>query len=104
MAATARAQTVVPDKYSLEQNYPNPFNPETRISFALSSAGNVRLAVYNVLGEEIVTLAEGAYPAGGHSVTWRGNDRYGQTVASGIYLYRLEAASMVLTRKMMLVK
>ena len=94
----------IPTEYGLDQNYPNPFNPETKISFALPSAGNIRLAVYNLLGEEIATLAEGAYPAGGHSVAWRGVDRHGRMVASGIYLYRLEAGSVVLTRKMMLVK
>ncbi|MBI5266760.1 MAG: T9SS type A sorting domain-containing protein [candidate division Zixibacteria bacterium] len=104
MVASISTQTMIPDKFSLEQNYPNPFNPETQIRFALPGPANVRLTIYNLLGEEVVTLAEGAYPAGTQTVVWRGIDRNGQSVASGVYLYRLEADASVLTRKMMLVK
>ena len=104
MTAAIQSQLVLPEEFSLEQNYPNPFSPETRIDFALPTAGTIRLTVYNVLGEEIATLADGSYPAGMHSVTWRGVDGNGHSVASGIYLYRLEAPAKTVTRKMMLVK
>ncbi|MBU0983975.1 MAG: T9SS type A sorting domain-containing protein [candidate division Zixibacteria bacterium] len=95
---------VLPTRFALEQNYPNPFNPETRIEFSLPEASAVTLAVYNVLGQQVRTLASGDLPAGTHSVVWNGTDDYGRSVASGVYLYRLETGASVVTKKMMLLK
>ena len=94
----------LPFEFLLEQNYPNPFNPETRIEFSLPTAGDVSLVVYDVLGRTVRSLGSGSYTAGRHTVTWDGRDTYGQSVASGVYFYRLDAGGTVLTRKMMLVK
>jgi hypothetical protein len=78
---------------------PNPFNPTTAISFVLPAAGNVRLDVYNVAGQLLVTLVDAYLPAGEHSYTWDAGDR-----ASGVYFYRIRTDSAVETRKMMLLK
>jgi len=71
--------------FELANNYPNPFNPTTNIQFAVPRQGNISLAVYNVLGQHVRTLANGVYSTGHYMVTWDGKDEAGQTVASGIY-------------------
>jgi len=89
---------------TLESAYPNPFNPSTRIAFRLPRADHVRLVVMNTRGQTVQVLAEGAFPAGRHSVTWHGDDHDGHPVASGIYLYVLETSSGRLSRKMTLLR
>ena len=96
--------TQVPTSYALNQNYPNPFNPSTEVSFALKADGNVRLSVYNVLGQQVRTLVDEWMPAGNHSVTWDGRSNDGSPAASGIYFYRIQANDFVDTRKMTLLK
>jgi hypothetical protein len=90
---------VLPTVYNLEQNYPNPFNPSTDIAFALPNAGQVKLVVYNILGQEVTTLIDGHMEAGNHSVTFEA-DNY----SSGVYFYRLNAERYTQTLKMMLLK
>lgn len=94
----------VPKTYALSQNSPNPFNPTTVIKFALPASGNVRLAVFNVLGQQVKELVNGAMDAGIHDVVWDGKDNNGATVASGIYFYKLNASNFVDTKKMVLLK
>lgn len=94
----------IPASFDLKQNYPNPFNPSTVIRFSMSRAGHVRLNVFNLLGQKVRTLADHDYPVGNHSVNWDGNDDNGRTVASGIYLYRIESGNQVRARKMTLLK
>lgn len=93
-----------PDHFVLLQNYPNPFNPATKISYELSAPGRVRLAVYNVLGQEVIRIVDGPQTAGRHSAMWDGMDRAGKPVASGIYFYRLDAGGRTRTMKMALVR
>ncbi|MCB2201461.1 M6 family metalloprotease domain-containing protein [bacterium] len=81
----------VPNSIVLAQNYPNPFNPTTVISFTLSQAGEVSVAVYNVLGQHVKTLADGYLAAGEHQVSWDGTESDGSEVGSGVYFYRLTA-------------
>jgi hypothetical protein len=100
----ASEKPLLPSAFELDQNYPNPFNPETSIHFALPTMARVQLVVYNVLGQQVAVLADGEYPAGNHQVTWNGTDRNGESVASGVYLYRLSTDAENLTRKMMLLK
>ena len=94
----------LPVAFRLLPNYPNPFNPETRIDFEIGRADRVVLAVYNVLGEEIVRLVDRSLLPGRYSVKWNGRDRFGMEVPSGVYLYRLEADGFTRSRKMLLVR
>jgi len=89
----------IPEKFYLHQNYPNPFNPSTTIKFDLPSASKVTLKIFNILGKEITTLQAGRLPAGSYSYEWDAS-----AVASGVYLYRLQAGNYVETRKMILMK
>ena len=89
----------LPAEFSLSQNYPNPFNPETVIELALPQTGDVSLVVYNLRGEEVAHLINNAMPAGNHRVSWNAS-----SVASGVYLYRLQAGEFVQTKKMLLLK
>ena len=85
-------------------NYPNPFNPNTTIQFSLPAATNVRLNIYNIVGQKVLTLVDDYLPSGDHSVVWDGRDERGREVSSGIYLYRLVTENQALTRKMTLIK
>ena len=89
----------IADDFTLAQNYPNPFNPTTTISFSLQKAGKVMLDVYNTVGQKVATLVNDKMTAGEHEVTFNGKD-----LASGLYLYRLTANNVTLTKKMMLIK
>ena len=89
----------LPGVYSLDQNHPNPFNPVTTISFALPEPAYVTLSIYNILGEKMATVVDGNLDAGYHTAEWNGSN-----VASGIYLYRIETANFVDTKKMVLLK
>ena len=89
----------LPAEVTLSANYPNPFNPETTIRYALPQAGNVRLAVYDLLGHEVAILVDRSKPAGNHTV------RFGAgNLPSGLYVYRLHAGDEAIVRTMMLVK
>ncbi len=88
-----------PDEYSLSQNYPNPFNPTTIISFELPEAAKVKLVVYNLLGQAVMTLADGNYEAGSYKKNFDGTD-----LSSGVYIYELKANDVVLKHKMVLMK
>lgn len=88
----------------MTQNAPNPFNPDTEIRFSLPVSGPVRLAVYNVEGRLVRTLEDGVRTAGVHTVHWDGMDGNGQAVASGMYLYRIDAGSLCETKKMVLLR
>ncbi|MDE3258586.1 MAG: T9SS type A sorting domain-containing protein [Gemmatimonadota bacterium] len=94
----------LPDRFSLEQNMPNPFNPSTAISYQLPEAGMVRLAIYNLIGQEVRVLVNERRNAGSFTATWDGTDALGRRVASGIYLYRIQAGSFSATKRMLLLK
>ena len=102
--AAGKGSPSVPGTYQLAQNYPNPFNPETVISFALPEAGPVEIAVFNMLGQKVMTLVNDYYEAGTYEVNWRAVDDSGSRVSSGVYLYRLTAGDQVITKKMILTK
>lgn len=102
--SSAKVERVLPTEFALKQNRPNPFNPSTEISFCLPKPAEVTLAIYNILGESVATLAEGLRTAGTHAETWDGRDKIGRVVASGVYFYRLDAGEFSATRKMLLLK
>ena len=99
-----RDDLTTPDSYLLSQNYPNPFNPSTTIHFAIPKTSEVRVDIYDMTGRHVTTLLNTAMSAGNYRVTWNGDDRDGAKVASGMYLYRLNAGSFAMTKKMLLVK
>jgi len=96
--------SALPETFELAQNFPNPFNPTTTIRYALPRDSRVTLKVYNLLGEEIATLVNEARPAGFHVAVWDGRNQFGQTVASGIYVYRLVGEGNSISRKMAMLK
>jgi len=96
--------SVLPTDYALEQNYPNPFNPTTTIQFALPVQSEVKLDVYNLLGQKVRTLKNENMDAGAYEVEWDGTNDGGAKVASGVYFYKLETSDFVDTKKMMMVK
>lgn len=100
----SKAGQNLPLRFSLGQNFPNPFNPSTEIRFRLEQPSEIELSVYNILGQEIKTLALGNFPGGEHTVVWNGRDERGGSLSSGVYFYRLRAENRVLTRKMVLIK
>ena len=108
LALTA-AGSAQPMRFSLGQSYPNPFNPSTIIPYELTEAARVRLDVFNLLGQRVTTLVDDEQVAGSYTARWDARDASGQGVASGVYLYRLTAAStssadkVMATRRMVLV-
>jgi len=98
-------QGETPDGFALNQNYPNPFNPTTNISFILPNAADVKLTIYNNLGEEVAVLINNENrPPGTYQVQWDGLDASGQLVASGLYVYKLQTADYSRSKMMQLIK
>lgn len=93
----------VPLEFALNQNYPNPFNPTTKIEFVIPESSNITLKVYDVIGNEVVTLVNDFRTAGKHSIDFNSASVSGG-VSSGIYYYKLDTGSFVQTRKMILLK
>lgn len=90
---------IVPTKFELSQNYPNPFNPSTTIRFSLPKETQLKINIYNMLGQIVETIAEGTYEAGYHKLSF--NASY---LPSGVYIYRIESNEFVQVRKMSLIK
>ncbi len=89
---------------ALHNAYPNPFNPTTTISYSLSEAGSVEIAVYNIRGQKVRQLLDAKQTVGDHKVTWDGADRYGKPVASGIYFYKMSTPHESFVKKMTMIK
>jgi photosystem II stability/assembly factor-like uncharacterized protein len=99
----------VPTDYVLEQNYPNPFNPSTKISFKLQVSGFTTLKVYDMLGREVRTLVSEELKTGSYETTFSAeggsaSGRDASSLASGVYLYRLQAGDFVQTKKLVLLR
>ena len=94
----------IPSRFELAQNVPNPFNPETMIQYQLPKQTEVRLEIYNVLGELVRRLVDEKQPPGYYTVHWNGRDEQGRPLASGVYVYSLRAGEFVQVRKMALVR
>ena len=100
--------TVIPDELTLHQNYPNPFNPATQIQFDIPAnmrpGVDVKLTVYNLLGDLIVTLTDEFRTPGQYVVEWDGKNGQGQPVSSGIYIYQISAGEIKQMKRMLLLK
>jgi hypothetical protein len=94
----------IPSQYKLSQNYPNPFNPVTKIDFQLPVKGNVKIEIFNAIGERVKILINSEYSAGYHSINWQGADGIGKSVSSGVYFYRLQAGDFIQTKKMIFMR
>ncbi|HEY3293869.1 MAG TPA: T9SS type A sorting domain-containing protein [bacterium] len=99
VSATPEAGQGAVTDYVLSQNFPNPFNPTTSISFDVKEAGFVSMKVYNMVGQEVATLAHGTMAQGRHTVSFDATN-----LPSGLYIYRMEAANFSATKKMLLMK
>lgn len=97
-------QGAVPPAFGLDQNHPNPFNSSTAIRFYLPQSEAVELAVYNLAGQQVATLANGPRLAGAYTVRWDGRNEADRELASGPYLYRLLVGEQTETRKLLLLR
>jgi len=95
---------IIPSNKLMLSSYPNPFNPSTTISFDLTSAGFMKLDVYNIKGQHIKSLVKDHLEQGKHQVSWNGTDDQGHAVASGIYFAKLDTAGKTTTKKLVMVK
>ena len=103
MASAEEEIADLPVNIKLE-NYPNPFNGETRIDFSLPSTGPVRLELFSIRGERIVTLIDSRLASGPHTAVWTGQDEGGRPVPSGLYFYRLTAGRQQTVRRLLLIQ
>ena len=95
---------VLPKDFWLGQNYPNPLNLETVIEYRLPNDCQVKLTIYNILGQRVKTLINGFQKAGYKRIVWNGRDDSGKEVSSGIYLYKIDAGRHSDVKKMVIVK
>ena len=95
--------SVLPARFALGPNYPNPFNPSTIIPYQLAASSQVRLEVFNLLGQRIATLVDEVRPAGFHTATWHAVDGSGRAVAAGVYIYRMTVGEQRQTGRMVLI-
>ena len=93
----------LPRTNMLGQNYPNPFNPSTLIPFEISEGGHVRLEVFNILGQRVVTLVDEQRPAGLHKAQWDATDAAGRPVGTGVYIYRISTRTWQEARRLVLI-
>jgi len=98
------ADNNLPESFNLMQNYPNPFNPTTNIAFDLEYTAEVRLEVYNVLGQAVKTLHTGQLSSGRHQFEWNATDENYAQVSSGVYFYKLSTEFQSQTKKMLLIR
>jgi len=98
-ATAINDETITINKYVLEQNYPNPFNPSTKIQFSIPDPGNVKIIVFNLLGQEVKTLVNEFKESGTHTINFDAVD-----LNSGVYIYKIESNGFTQTRKMTLLK
>ena len=104
-AVEDKLQSIIPLTYSLGRNYPNPFNPATTIPLTLPEQSDVTLNVFNILGQEVVTLFKGSLNPGRHYFVWNGTNQAGAHMPSGIYIYQLTTNSgLKFANKMVMIK
>ncbi|MFQ5584353.1 MAG: T9SS type A sorting domain-containing protein, partial [Calditrichia bacterium] len=95
---------LLPAKFELLPNFPNPFNPLTVIRYRLPVSTRVNISIFNTLGQKVLTLIDDKQAAGSYQIIWEGNNSAGESVASGIYFYRMETTQFSMSRKMLLIR
>jgi hypothetical protein len=105
VSAVERPEAQMPETAQLYANYPNPFNPSTTISYQLAKQENVTLSIFNLMGEEIITLVNNrTQNSGQHKVVWDGKDTNGLSVSAGLYLYQIKIGNYIESKKMAFIK
>ncbi|MDR3610462.1 MAG: FlgD immunoglobulin-like domain containing protein [Ignavibacteriaceae bacterium] len=94
LLTNVKEQKPVPVLYNLMQNYPNPFNPTTTIEYSIPQASNVKIIIYNILGDEVNVIYNSFKDAGNYKIAWNATDRNGKKVSSGVYFYELNAVTL----------
>jgi hypothetical protein len=94
----------IPKEFSLSQNFPNPFNPSTEIRYGLPARSHVTVAIFNMLGQEVVKLVDDEQAEGFYTVQWDGRNRAGSLISSGVYFYRIQAGNFIDLKKMIMLK
>lgn len=94
----------LPTEFKLNQNFPNPFNPSTTVKYELPENSKIILAIYNLQGQKVTTLANDFQTAGYHQVIWNGTNDMGQKVSSGVYFLRMQTENFVKTISMTFTK
>ncbi|MAE09763.1 MAG: hypothetical protein CMF78_01025 [Candidatus Marinimicrobia bacterium] len=94
----------LPEVFALRQNYPNPFNPVTTIAYDIPEIANVRIDMYNILGQKVRTLVNGTHQPGMYHVRWNGTNDFGNPVSSGMYFYRISSEEFISVKKLVLMK
>jgi hypothetical protein len=98
------SKSFVPTKFGLVGNHPNPFNPTTTIVYDIADQSDVKLSIFNSLGQLVREFNEGARSQGRYTLMWDGKNSDGKQVPSGVYIYQLTAGQFVQTKKMLLIK
>ncbi len=98
-SSAVEVEGFAPKEFSLKQNYPNPFNPSTKIGFTLPLESNVKITVYNLIGQKVTEIVNSKFSAGNHSVDFNATE-----LSSGIYLYKIEAGNFTSVKKMQVMK
>ena len=98
------AEEKLPSKFALFQNYPNPFNPSTTIPYQLAQPGQVKLEIFNTIGQKIRTLVNEVQGSGKHTAIWKGLNEQWQAVSSGVYYYSIKSGEFHEMRKMVLLR
>jgi hypothetical protein len=96
--------TIIPSEFVLDKNFPNPFNPITKMYYSLPKRSLVSVKVYNMLGQEVVTLLNKEQSFGRYSISWNGRDSFGKEVSSGVYFAEIRASNKRRINKMLLMK
>ena len=97
-------EDLLPDIFALHQNYPNPFNPVTTIRFDVPDESHIRMDVYNILGQQVATLVNSTLQPGFHAIRWNGTNDMGKPLASGMYIYKIQAKDFISVKKLVLMK
>jgi hypothetical protein len=95
---------IIPDELLLFGNYPNPFNPSTKIKFQLGQTRQVKITIFDLLGNQIKELTNSTFNSGTHDLLWDGTNRHGELVSSGVYIYSLVSKEINIVRRMILLK